>query len=88
MIRKFVACAVVVLAPSLAFAADTGKVVTVPADSATHAVSGDVKTDSTVKADVAAKPGKVVHHRVTHKVKSDNTKAGVTTDGKADAKKL
>jgi hypothetical protein len=87
MIRKFVACAVVALAPSFAFAADTGKIVTVPADSATHAVSGDVKSDSTVKADAAAKPGKTVHHRVTHKAKADKANTGVTTENKADAPK-
>jgi hypothetical protein len=86
MIRRLAACAVVALVPSFAFAATAST--PVPADSATHAVSGDAKTDSSVKADASAKPDKVVHHKITHKTKGVKTKAGATSDGKAESSKL
>jgi hypothetical protein len=86
MIRKFIACAVVALAPSFAFAAGTGKTASVPADSATHAVSGDAKSDTAVKSDAVAKPGKTAHHRAAHKAKSDDAKAGATTGSKTETK--
>jgi hypothetical protein len=84
MFRKLAVVAIVALVPGFAFAADTGAKAPV-ADSATHAVSGDVKADSSVKTDAAAKPGKAVHKRV-HKAKVEKTKAGTATDGKTDGK--
>jgi len=80
-------CAVVALVPGFAFAATAGT--PIPADSATHAaVSGEVKTDSTVKADASAKPEKAVTHKLTHKTKGAKAKAGATIDGKTDSSKL
>jgi hypothetical protein len=86
MIRRLAACAVVALVPGFAFAATAGT--PVPADSATHAVSGEAKTDSSVKADASAKSDKVVSHKVTHKTKGLKAKAGATSDGKPDSSKL
>lgn len=84
MIRKLAVIAVVALIPGLAFAAGTSTNAPV-SDSATHAVSGDAKTDSSVKTE-GVKPGKAVHHRVAHRTKADKTKAGATADGKTDTK--
>ena len=46
------------------------------------------KTNAAVKTDVAAKPAKAVRHRVTNKTTDDKSKAGSTTDSKADSPKL
>lgn len=86
MIRRLAVCAVVALVPSLAFAATAST--PVPADSATHAVSGDAKTDSPVKADASAKPDKGVHNNGKVKTKGVKAKAGTTSDGKTDSSKL
>jgi hypothetical protein len=86
MIRRLAMCAVVALVPSFAFAATAST--PIPADSATHAVSGEVKTDSSVKADSSAKPDKVVPHKVTHKTKGAKTKTDATSDGKTESSKL
>jgi hypothetical protein len=88
MIRKLVVCAVVALVPSFALAAGAGTLVPVPADSASHAVTVDAKTDSSVKTDATAKPDKAVRHRVTHKTKGEKAKAGTTSDDKAKSSKL
>ncbi|HXI99592.1 MAG TPA: hypothetical protein VNH44_00120 [Micropepsaceae bacterium] len=88
MIRKLAVVAVVALVPGFAFAAETSTKAPV-SDSATHAaVSGDTKTDSSVKkTDASAKPAKTVH-RVVHKAKmdKDKTKAGDTSGSKTDSK--
>jgi hypothetical protein len=86
MMRKLAMCAVVALVPGVAFAATA--TTPVPANSATHAVTSDVKTDSSVKADALAKPDKAVTHTVKHKTKGAKAKAGATTDGKAESSKL
>ena len=86
MIRRLAAIAVVALVPGFAFAATAST--PVPADSATHAVGGDAKTDASVKADVSAKPDKAVTHKVAHKTKTGKAKAGAVTDGKIEAPKL
>jgi hypothetical protein len=85
MIRKLAISAVVAFIPAVAFAATP--VSPVPADSATHAVSGEAKTDSSVKTDASAKPDKVVHHKAA-KTKGVKAKAGAASDGKIDSSKL
>jgi hypothetical protein len=86
MIRKLALSAVVALVPGFAFAATA--TTSVPADSATHAVGGEVKTDSSVKADASAKTDKAVHNKVVHKTKGAKAKAGAESDGKTDSSKL
>ena len=104
MIRKIAACAVIALAPGFAFAAGASTNVPVPADThtvstdqkadavaktdATAKPDAVVKTGAAVKTDVAAKPGKTVRHRVTNKTTDDKSKAGSTSDSKADSPKL
>jgi hypothetical protein len=86
MIRKLALSAIVAFVPAVAFAATA--ITPVPADTATHAVSGEVKTDSSVKADASAKPEKAVQHKLGHKAKSVKAKAGAATDGKTESPKL
>jgi hypothetical protein len=97
MIRKIAICAVVALVPGFAVAA--GSSANVPAAADTHVVGADVKADAAVKTDATAKPnaavktdvaakGKAVHHRVRNKTTDDKSKAGSTSDSKADAPKL
>jgi hypothetical protein len=88
MLRKLVVVAVVALVPGFALAAGTDVVAPAPVDSATHAVSGDLKTDKSVKTDTSAKPAKVVRHRVTNKVAPDKAKAGTPSDSKTETPKL
>jgi hypothetical protein len=85
MIRKLAAVAVVALVPGFAFAATAAT--PVPPDSTTHAVGGEVKTDTLMKADNSAKTEKaVVHKKVVHKTKGGKAKAGA--EGKIDSSKL
>lgn len=88
MLRKLVVVAVIALVPGFALAAGMDVVTPAPVDSATHAVSGDLKTDKSVKTDTSAKPAKVVRHRVTHKGAPDKAKPGTPSDKKTEATKL